>query len=221
MPASKPRIFIVDDHALFREGVKLLIEQENLGVIVGEAENGKQFLDSMKDPVPDLVLMDIQMPVMDGLEATKEALQLWPGLKILVLSMFADKENYTSMIGAGVMGFVLKTAGKKEFENAIITVAQGDNYFSNELLRKIVINMEKDNPLQHLSPGTNKPLFTDRELQVLKGFCNGLTPTEIAAELFLNIKTIEAHRSKLLHKTKTKNTINLVLFAIKNKIVSI
>jgi DNA-binding NarL/FixJ family response regulator len=220
MPAPKPRIFIVDDHALFREGVKLLIEQENLGEIMGEAENGQEFLDAIQDPVPDLVLMDIQMPVMDGLEATREALHRWPGLKILVLSMFADKENYTAMIGAGVMGFVLKTAGKKEFENAIMAVAQGENYFSNELLRNIVLNMEKDNFL-HFSSQTNKPQFTNRELQVLKGFCNGLTPTEIAAELFLNVKTIEAHRSKLLHKTKSKNTINLVLFAIKNKIVYI
>jgi len=124
MLIRNPKIFIVDDHALFREGIKLLIEQENLGEIIGEAENGKEFLDTVEGLFPDLVLMDIQMHVMDGLEATTKALERWPRLKILALSMFADKENYTSMIGAGVMGFVLKTAGKNEFENAIQTVSR-------------------------------------------------------------------------------------------------
>lgn len=218
--SQKPKIFIVDDHSLFREGIKLLIEQEDLGVIVGEAENGKEFIEKLDQSQPDLVLMDIQMPVMDGFLATKKALDKNPLLKILVLSMYADKENYTSMISAGVMGFVLKTAGKCEFENAIKTVANGDNFFSGELLRNMVANMEND-VNKALKPLGNDLNLSEREYQVLKGFCQGLTPTELADELCLSKKSIEAYRSKLLQKTNTRNTINLILFAIKHKIIFI
>ena len=217
---EKPKIFIVDDHSLFREGIKLLIEQEELGEIIGEAENGKEFIERLDQCQPDLVLMDIQMPVMDGFIATKKALNKNPLLKILVLSMYADKENYTSMISAGVMGFVLKTAGKSEFENAIKTVANGDNFFSAELLRNMVTNIE-DDVNQTLNPLRNDLNLSEREYQVLKGFCRGLTPTELADELCLSIKSIEAYRSRLLQKTNTRNTINLILFSIKHKITSI
>lgn len=220
MSVSAIKIFIVDDHALFREGIKLLIEQENLGVIAGEAENGQEFLEKLENVKPDLVLMDIQMPVMDGHEATQKALKKYPDLKILVLSMYADKDNYTAMISAGVLGFVLKTAGKNEFENAIKYVAAGESYFSGELLRKIIINMEESEKPSRIVDLKDLNI-SERELQVWKGFSKGLTPSEIAEELFLSVKTIEAHRSKLLQKTKTKNTINLVLFAIKNKIITI
>ncbi len=215
---KKPRIFIVDDHALFREGIKLLIEQEDLGQIVGEAENGLIFLNMVQQASPDLVLMDIQMPEMDGLTATREALEKWPRLKILALSMYADKENYSSMIEAGAMGFVLKTAGKKEFENAIKTIAKGDNYFSGELLRQMIVNLEKE----MADPDKNdKSMFSDHELKVLKGFCSGQTIKEIADIYKIDCETVENHKNSLLKKTQTRNTVNLVIYAIKNKLVSI
>jgi len=215
---KKPRIFIVDDHALFREGIKLLIEQEDIGQIVGEAENGLIFLNMVKEANPDLVLMDIQMPEMDGLTATREALEKWPRLKILALSMYADKENYSAMIEAGAMGFVLKTAGKQEFENAIKTTAKGDNYFSSELLRQMIVNLEKDmaNPEKK-----HKSVFSDHELRVLKGFCSGQTMQEIADNLRIDCDIVENHKTSLLKKTQTRNTVNLVIFAIKNKLVTI
>lgn len=216
---NNTRIILVDDHPLFREGMKLLIEKEGMGKVVAEAENGQVFLDLLEKLNPDLVLLDIEMPVMDGLEATIKALSLKPDLKILVLTMRSMRDNYSDLINAGAMGFVLKTSGKKELEKAIKTVIGGESYFSNELLRNIIINSAK----QSLP---NKPLvsqveLTERELEILKCFCEGLTATEIANKLCRSIKTIEAHRSKLLQKTDTKNTINLVLHAIKNKLVSI
>lgn len=216
------KIIIVDDHPLFREGMKLLVEKEGLGEVIAEAENGKVFLDLMHTlkQGPDLVLMDIEMPVMDGLEATAKAKAAWPGLKILVLTMLNDKENYTGMIHAGAMGFVLKTSGKQELEKAIKTVLSGECYFSNELLRQIIINSKN----QQSAPGQSDAAdieLTSRELEVLQYFCKGFTANETAGKLFRSIKTIEAHRSKLLEKTGTKNTINLVLFAIKNKLVDL
>ncbi len=138
----KNKIIIVDDHPLFREGMKFLIETEGIGEVISEAENGQVFLNQLKDLSPDLVLMDIEMPEMDGIEATREALNLKPGLKVLVLSMFSDRERYIGMIKAGAMGFALKSAGKNELENAINTVIRGENYFPNSISQKVVVNHE-------------------------------------------------------------------------------
>lgn len=211
------KIIIVDDHSLFREGIKLLIENENLGEVIAEAENGLAFLNLLDSYNPDLVVMDIEMPVMGGLEAIKRALALKPGLKILVLTMLNEKANYSDIIYAGALGFVLKTSGKKEFEKAINTIIGGESYFSSELLRQIIINTNVSTD----SLKMKDRIFTEREQEVLNLLCEGLSVTEVADKLFLSSKTIEVHRSTLLKKTQTKNTINLVLHAIRNKLVEV
>lgn len=217
---SKTKIIIVDDHSLFREGIKLLIEMEGLAEVIAEAENGQVFLNLLEKMKPDLVLMDIEMPVMDGMEATRKAIAMRPDLKILALTMLSGKDNYIEMIKSGVMGFVVKTSGKQELEKAIKTVIGGESYFSGELLRRIIINSDKQQTYSDLSDDTDIQ-FTERELEVLQYFCKGLTASEIADKLFRSVKTIESHRSKLLEKSNSKNTINLVLYAIKNKLVEI
>lgn len=215
-----PKIIIVDDHIMFREGLKLLIETERMGKVIAEADSGRIFLDLLDKYQPDLVLMDIEMPVMGGLEATIQAIAKRPDLKILVLSMLCAKENYTEMINAGAMGFILKTSGKQELEKAIKTVIGGESYYSNELLRKIILNSGKQPSISDNSGiiGIN---ITDREHEVLQYLCKGLNAGEIADKLFRSVKTVEAHRSKLLEKTNTKNTINLVLYALRNNLVDI
>jgi DNA-binding NarL/FixJ family response regulator len=213
------KIIIVDDHSLFREGIKLLIENEGIAEVIAEAENGLVFLDLLTSLTPDLVIMDIEMPVMDGLEATEKALKIRPDLKILVLTMLSEKANYFDLVNAGALGFVLKTSGKQEFERAINTIMNGGSYFSNELLLKIIANDKPEN--FPTIDQRNHPNLTAREKEILQYFCNGFTVTEMAEKLFLSPKTIEAHRSTLLKKTNSKNTINLVLFAIKNKLVEL
>lgn len=212
------KIIIVDDHSLFREGIKLLIDNEQLGCVVAEAENGKTFLDLLDQHQPDLVIMDIEMPVMNGLEAIKQGLKRQPKIKFLVLTMLNEKANYTEIIYAGAMGFVLKTAGKKEFERAINTIMAGESYFSPEMLRQMLLNTQKENEQEEPERANS---FTQREQEVLNHLCTGLSVSEIAEKIFLSVKTIEAHRATLLRKTNTRNTINLVLHAIKNKLVDI
>jgi len=212
------KIIIVDDHSLFREGIKLLIENEQLGCVVAEAENGIAFLDLLDQHQPDLVIMDIEMPVMNGLEAIKQGLQRQPKLKFLVLTMLNEKTNYAEIIYAGAMGFVLKTAGKKEFERAINTIMGDESYFSPEMLRQMLLNTQKQSEQTDSDKGNS---FTQREQEVLNLLCAGLSVTEIAEKIFLSVKTIETHRAALLRKTNTRNTINLVLYAIKNKLVEI
>lgn len=217
---NKTKIIIVDDHSMFREGIKLLIETEGMGEIIAEANNGQAFLELLGKHNPDLVLMDIEMPVMGGLEATTKAVLMRPDLKILILTMLCQKKNYTEMINAGAMGFVLKSSGKQELEKAIKTVIGGESFFSSELLRQIIKNTGKEQSLPNHLEDVDFD-FTDRELEVLQCLCHGLTTNEIADKLCRSIKTIEFHRSKLLQKTNTKNSINLVLFAIKQKLVEI
>lgn len=215
-PVSK--IIIVDDHRMFREGLKLLIETEKMGEVIAEAENGEVFLKLLDIFQPDLVLMDIEMPGMGGEEAIVNALVKKPQLKILVLTMYCRKENYEAMLKAGAMGFLMKTSGKLELEKAIRTVILGDSYFSTELLRKIIIGFGNQTSISNHATG-KELILSQREMEILHCFCNGLTATEIAYKLCRSIKTIEAHRSKLLQKTNSKNTLNLVLFAIKNRLL--
>jgi len=134
------KIIIVDDHSLFREGIKLLIEGEELGEVIAEAENGREFLDLLETLNPGLILMDIEMPVMDGLEATRRALAIRPGLKILVLTMFNEPEYFHALINSGALGCVLKTSGKQELEKAIRTVIRGEKYFPGNLLHQTIHN---------------------------------------------------------------------------------
>jgi len=219
MEKSHYKIILADDHALFRDGLKLLIEKEGIGTVIGEAENGLMFLSLIDNEKPDMVVMDIDMPVLNGLEATKKAIDKYPDLNVLILSMHGDQYFYNELITAGAKGFVLKTSGKQELETAIRNVAEGGSHFSSELLRKIILDINKPIIKDHSS---ETPIaFTDRELEILKLFCNGFTASEIADKVSLSVKTVEAHRSKLLHKTDTKNTIALVLYAIKSKMVTI
>ena len=218
MKNKKYKIALADDHAIFRKGLRLIIESDNIGEVIGEANNGKELLDILETEKPDLAIIDIDMPVMDGYEATKQAISKYPDLNILVLSMHGDQNYYNQMIVAGVKGFVLKTSNKDELEQAIATVAERGSHFSNELLRKIIF----DTSSKPKTPSEeNKVDLTDKEYEILVHFCNGLTIGEIADKVFLSVKSVEAYRTKLLKKTGAKNTISLVLFAIKNKIVSI
>ena len=134
------KIIIVDDHSLFREGMKLLIEGEEMGEVIAEAENGQVFLNLLETLNPGLVLMDIEMPVMDGLEATRRALAIRPGLKILVLTMYYEQESFLAIFNSGAVGFVLKTSGKQELEKAIRTVTRGEKYFPGDLLPPTIHN---------------------------------------------------------------------------------
>jgi len=140
---AKAKLFLVDDHLIFREGLRNLIEVEGIGDVVGESSNGKDFLNKIDNLDVDLVLMDISMPVMNGIEATKIAVEKNPELKIMALSMNGDEDYYYKMIEAGVKGFLLKDSGIKEIERAILSVIDGDTYFSNELLRRIISSLAK------------------------------------------------------------------------------
>jgi len=207
----KIRLFLVDDHQLFRNGLKYILNERKDMEVTGEASNGKEFLDLLDFIKPDVVLMDIGMPVMDGIEATRRALENFPQLKILVLSMYDESEYYNSMIELGVKGFVLKDMDNDELYDAIRKVNAGGTHFSQELLLSII---KKKTP-------ENKILFTRREKEILDLICKGYSNQQISDKLIISQRTVERHRANLLTKTDSRNSISLVVYAIKNRLVSI
>jgi DNA-binding NarL/FixJ family response regulator len=209
-------LMIVDDHKLFREGLKLLLKNlEEVGE-VWEAADGEVFLNMIKTHHPDVVLMDIEMPRLNGIDATARALESQPDLKILALSMFGDEEYFQKMVDAGVCGFLLKNSEFSEVKKAILSVAQGNNYFTEEILYKLVNRFKT----KTASPEPALVL-SDRELEVLLLICKGFSNQEIADQLFISKRTVDHHRASLLTKTNTRNTASLVIHAIKNKMIEV
>ncbi len=213
---KKIKITLVDDHALFRNGLKILLDTHPDFIVISEAENGKEFIEKIENNMPDIVLMDINMPVMDGVEATQLANEKYPDIKIVALSMFGEEEYYYKMINAGAKGFLLKNSEINEVIEAINQVNTGNSYFSQELLYNVIKNFKP-----HKEPIDETAKLSKRELQVLEEICNGLSNQEIADNLFISKRTVDKHRANLLSKTNSKNTANLIMYAIKNKLISV
>jgi len=209
------RLALVDDHKMFRSGLRFLLNDIPEIKVVGEASNGLEFLELAANEIIDIVLMDINMPGMNGLEATREALKLYPKLKIIVLSMHGEEEYYDQMVDAGVQGFLLKNSGVEDLTAALQAVINGGTYFSQELLVGI---LDKKKQKQFQSEVVK---LTQRELEVLKLICEGFCNVDIAEKLFISHRTVDRHRSNLLSKTGCPNSTSLVMYAVKNKIIEV
>lgn len=218
MENGNTKIVIVDDHKIFRDGLMLLLDKFDFASVVGEASNGEEFLELIGKELPEIVLMDINMPKMNGIEASRLALQKYPAIKIIALTSFADDEYIEQMISAGVEGYMLKRSDIEDFEKAIKRVAEGGSYFSEEIIKVITRNLYKNK--EHKSVAEQYTNFTEREKQILQLICNGLNNDQIAEKVFLSTKTVEKHKSSLFQKTGTFNTVNLVIYAFKNQLVS-
>lgn len=208
---NKTDIYLVDDHVLFREGLKFLLSGLDFVGTIYEADNGRQFLDGLKEHPVSLALIDIEMPVVNGVEASRAALERCPDLKIIALSMYSDESYYASMIDAGANGFLLKNSNFAEVKHAIENVSAGKNYFSLEILQAILKG--------HRTKSKPQPdqTLTEREVEILGLICKGLSNPEIADRLKLSKRTVDKHRENLLQKTQSNNTASLVIYAIKNE----
>ncbi len=212
---EKTRIIIADDHQLFRNGLKILLNAFPEFEVTGEASNGEEFLKVLKTTPADIALMDINMPEMDGIEATRKSLKIYPDINIIALSMYGEEEYYYKMVDAGAKGFLLKDSDISEVREAILTVIRGGSYFSQELLYHVIQKI-KHRELESKSANLSK-----REKEVLFKICEGLSNQEIADTLFISKRTVDKHRANLLGKTNSKNTASLILFAIRNKLIEI
>ncbi len=205
------KVIIVDDHKAMRNGLAFLLKELGNIDVVGQASNGKEFLELLPGVMPDVVLMDISMPVMDGIEATRRAMELYPNLNILALSMHDDEEYFQSMIELGAKGFILKESDQDVIRDAMDSVMAGKPYFSQEIILHILKKTHTIHKIQ----------FTDREKEVLKLICQGHSSQDIADTLNLGLRTVEKCRSDLMQKTGTTNSISLAVFAVKNRLIDV
>ena len=212
---DKIRIIITDDHQLFRNGLKILLNSFPDFEVTGEASNGEEFLKLIQSVNADIALMDINMPEMDGIEATRRGTKLFPAINIIALSMYGEEDYYYRMVDAGAKGFLLKDSDINEVREAILTVVKGGSYFSQELLYHVI------QKFKHREQEAKTANLSKREKEILARICEGLSNQEIADTLFISKRTVDKHRANLLGKTNSKNTASLILFAIKNKLIEI
>lgn len=214
---GKIKIAIADDYKIYRDGLKVgLSADENLEVIM-EADNGEDLLKGLEKNAPDVILMDLKMPIMDGMEATKEVRKKFPGIKVLVVTMYEDDKFIIHLMENGANGYLLKNTEPDEIRKSIYAVYENGYYFNDvvnkALLKKLVLK-------NNLKPSFNQNIdLTERELQVLKLICEEKTAVEIGKEIFLSPRSVEGIRQRLVEKVGVRNTAGLVMFAVKNGVV--
>ena len=210
------KLIIADDHQLFIDGIKALLKSEKEISITGEALNGIDVISRIEENLPDIVLLDINMPGMDGLETTRELKKRFPQVKIIILTMHNQHEFISGLVSEGALGYILKNTGREELVQAIKTVYTGQAFFSKAVTETIMNNL-------HRKPAEEKlesVQLTKREKEVLKCIAEGLATKEIADRLFISINTVETHRKNLMTKINAKNVSGLVRFAMQVGIVS-
>ncbi len=214
---KKIRLLIADDHQIVRDGIVALLQSDQHFVIAGKACNGKMALELAGELHPDLVIMDVSMPVMDGITSTRLIREKYPEIKVLALTMTNELEHIKNMVDAGAGGYLLKNSGKEELITAINEVLAGHEYFSGEVKDAIVREMMKKKTTNDRLAGEPIPL-TRREKDVLLLIVQEFTNSEIAEKLFISVRTVDAHRRNLLEKTGARNTAGLVKYAIDNQL---
>ncbi len=207
------KVIIVDDHIIFRKGLHTILNEIDSIKVVGEAGNGHELLDLLKKQSADIVFMDIKMPQMDGIEATKKVLAKFPEIKVIALTMFEEISYFNKMVEAGASGFLLKKTTSEELEKAINLVLIDESYFSEEFMSSVN---------KYLKPRQKDPSInlTEREQEVLELICKGFSNSEIAKFLGVSSRTVDGFRARLFEKTGAKNAPNLVMFALKNGLIN-
>ncbi len=215
---TKINIAIADDYKIFREVVKKCISGDKALHVILEADNGEDLINGFGDPLPDVIIMDLKMPIMDGMEATQIIRKKHPSIKVLVVTMYDDDKFIIHLMEIGANGYLLKNAEPDEIRKAIYSVYENGYYFNDlvnkALLKKLVIKA-------NLKPSFKQDVdLTEREMEVLKLICEEKTATEIAKEIFLSPRSVEGIRQRLIDKIGVRNTAGLVMFAVKNQLVN-
>ncbi|MBS1669470.1 MAG: response regulator transcription factor [Bacteroidetes bacterium] len=211
------KVAIADDHKIFRKGVILSLRQYNNIKFVQEAENGQELIDGLPESDPDVILMDLRMPLKDGIETTKYVAKQFPKIHILALTIYEDERFVTHLMEIGANGYLLKNADPSEIKKAIVEVAT-KGYYLNNFVNRILL--KKSHARTKVVPNLNiEVTLADRERDVLKYICMEFTAQEIAQKLEVSPRTVEAIKDRLMERFGAKNTAGLVFFAVKNNLV--
>ena len=209
------RVLIVDDHAILRDGIRSLLERQEGISVVGEASNGREGLSRVVELQPDIVLMDIAMPIMDGLEATRQIKASYPDIKILILTQHDSQEFVGPLLQAGASGYVLKRSGGREVVTAIRQVCEQGAFLQPDVARQVVNYAQSSG-----KDSQDIPHLTEREQQVLKLTVAGKSNKEIANILVISPKTVSVHRSNIMAKLGVRSSVELVRYVMEHKLIN-
>ncbi len=205
------KLILADDHKLFREGVRSILESSEDFKIIDEVANGRALISSLREKETDVIILDISMPGLSGIEATRLIRKEYPCLKILILSMHSEESFIRSAIEAGASGYLPKEIDHNELIEAIHIIHEGGNYYSKDISNKLInsyLNKEKQN-------------LTPREKEIVALVCDGLTNKEIADRLSISVRTVDCHKNNILQKLGLRSSVDLVKYAIKNQLISL
>jgi DNA-binding NarL/FixJ family response regulator len=214
---KRTRILICDDHTLFVEGIKAMLRNESSLEIVGEARDGRQAVELVKELKPDLLLMDVSMPDMNGFDATQRVHELDPNIKVLILTMHDEEELVARCLEAGAAGYIIKDAPASQLLYAIEMVQKGERYLSPVVLKQVVAGYVKNSNV----PQTSYDRLSPREREVLKLLAEGLSVKEIATHLNLSVKTVDVHKTNLMKKIDVHDRTELIKYAIRQKLIAV
>ncbi len=213
------RLVIADDHEIFRDGLALMLSKQRNLFLAGQAADGLALVELVDQLRPDVILTDIKMPLMDGVEATRKIIRHHSKAKIIALSMFDEENLIVDMLEAGAKGYLLKNADKSEILEAIRTVEQNNHYYCQHTSDRLASLLVKSK-FSPTKENKQKPVeFNDRELEIIKFICQQFTAQQMAEKLFLSKRTIEGYRTKILEKMNVKNTAGVVIYALKHHLI--
>jgi DNA-binding NarL/FixJ family response regulator len=216
MPIIPINIVLADDHEIFRDGFRVMLKKIPQINLIGEASNGKELLNIAQTLNPDVIITDIKMPEMDGIEATRLLTGMFPDIGIIAFSMFDEENLIVDMLEAGARGYLLKNAPKEEIITAVKSVYKKQNYYCSSTSAKLTLMIANSN--YNPNKKSVRPVFSDKEIKVIKLICKEYSNKEIADQLSLSKRTVEGYREKILEKINARNTVGIVVYAIKNKI---
>lgn len=216
MSIEKKKVFIVDDHQIMIDGIKSLLKIKNQFDVVGSTMNPLDALELIGKTNPDIVITDINMEALSGIELSKKIKKQFPAIKILALTMFSDKTTINEMIDAGVEGYILKNTGTDELQLALQKIADGHLFFSNEVTQELINTIKNKT---NISSTEEEAKLTPREIEITKQIADEYTNEKIGEKLFISERTVETHRKNIFRKTNTKSVAGLIKYAINNKII--
>lgn len=213
---GKIKVFLVDDHQIMIDGIKALLSDSDRYEVSGETTSSRIALETITTTPPDILITDIEMPELSGVELTRAAIEQFPELKVLALSMHGENAIITEMLDAGVSGYVLKNTGKEELISALDTIYRGNRFFSQEVAAEMIANINK---IAKTKAAEKKANLTPREREILKLIAAEKSNKEIAQDLFISERTVETHRKHIFRKTQTKSIVGLIRYAIENGLI--
>lgn len=218
---SNIRVILVEDHQIVRDGIKSLLAEDQGITICGEAASGQECMETLKKNAADVIIMDISLPDTSGIELTKTITAEYPHIRILVLSMHTGEDFIFNAIKAGARGYLPKNTTRKELVEAVHAIHLGEEYFSSSISNIILKSYIKKAKTGDKEEQPTEDKLTAREIEILKLFAGGMSNQEIADKLFISIRTVESHKNHIMQKLELNSTVDLIKFAIKNKIIEI